>query len=311
MKKVLLLGGCGYIGTRLHQYLQDKYEIDSVDTEWYGNVLGKDNIKKDFKDLNQDFLRKYTHIILLAGHSSVKMSEHMSSTLKNNVVNFVELLEKITDDQILIYASSSSVYGDTKNREVNEEYESFKPNNYYDLSKHEADSYATLSKKCFFSLRFGTVNGFSPNLRNDIMINAMTYNAIENRKIFCFNPEINRPILGILDLCRAIDTILEKGNKENSGIYNLASFNSDVRVIAETVSSLTGSELEIVETPPEHITNVKLQSKAYDFLINSDKFSKVFNFKFEDTISTIVGSLINNYENMKKGNRTDAKIYTN
>ena len=311
MKNILLIGGCGYIGTRLQQELQDKYEIDSIDIEWYGNVLRKENIKKDFNNLTAEELSKYTHIILLAGHSSVKMSEHMSSTLKNNVVNFVELLEKISDDQVLIYASSSSVYGDTKDKEVTEEYESFRPNNYYDLSKHEADSYAQLSKKCFFSLRFGTVNGYSPNLRNDIMINAMTYNAIENKKIFCFNPEINRPILGISDLCRAIEVILEKGTHQNKGVYNLASFNSDVRTIAKTVSDLTNSDLEVVETPPQHVTNVKLQSKAYDFLINSDKFSEVFDFKFHETINTIVSSLIENYKNMNKGNRTDAKIYRN
>ena len=309
MKKILLIGGCGYIGTKLHQELEKKYDLDSLDIEWYDNVLGKTNLKKDFNDLSREEIQQYTHIILLAGHSSVKMSEHMSSTLKNNVLNFVNLLEKITEEQILIYASSSSVYGDTKTREVTEKYRSFRPNNYYDLSKHEADSYAKLSGKCFFALRFGTVNGYSPNLRNDIMINAMTFNAIENGEIFCFNPEINRPILGINDLCRAVDTIIEKGNKNNKGVYNLASFNSNVKTIASSVSRLTNSELKIVDNPPEKITNVKLQSKAYDFLINSEKFKRVFDFEFEETIDTIVQSLIDNYEIMKKGSRTDAKIY--
>ena len=309
MKKILLIGSCGYIGTRLWSHLEEQYHVDGVDIEWYGNVLSRDSCKIDFANLTKQELSGYTHIILLAGHSSVKMSEHMSSTLRNNVLNFTSLLEKLDDNQIIIYASSSSVYGDTKTREVTEEYDSFKPNNFYDLSKHEADSYAALSGKCFFGLRFGTVNGYSQNLRNDIMINAMTFNAVENKKIFCFNPEINRPILGIRDLCRAIEKIIDSGSRTNCGIYNLASFNSSVKTIAKKVSALTNSDLEIVETPPDHITNVKLQSKAYDFLINSDKFREVFDFEFEETIDSIVQSLIDNYKNMKKGNRTNAKIY--
>tara|TARA_R110001592_G_scaffold52604_1_gene161070 strand:+ start:15116 stop:16045 length:930 start_codon:yes stop_codon:yes gene_type:complete len=309
MKKILLIGSCGYIGTRLWSHLEKQYHVEGVDIEWYGNVLSRDSRKIDFANLTKQELSGYTHIILLAGHSSVKMSEHMSSTLRNNVLNFTSLLEKLDDSQIIIYASSSSVYGDTKTREVTEEYDSFKPNNFYDLSKHEADSYAALSGKCFFGLRFGTVNGYSQNLRNDIMINAMTFNAVENKKIFCFNPEINRPILGIRDLCRAIEKIIDSGSRTNCGIYNLASFNSSVEAIARKVSDLTSSDLEIVETPPDHITNVKLQSKAYDFLINSNKFREVFDFEFEETIDSIVQSLIDNYKNMKKGNRTNAKIY--
>jgi nucleoside-diphosphate-sugar epimerase len=309
MKKVLLIGACGYIGTKLWAHLESKYNVEGTDIEWYGNVSSRNNRKIDFANITKEELKEYTHIILLAGHSSVKMSEHMSSTLKNNVLNFTTLLEKINDTQIIIYASSSSVYGDTKTREVTEEYDSFRPNNFYDLSKHEIDSYAALSGKCFFGLRFGTVNGYSQNLRNDIMINAMTFNAIENKKIFCFNPKINRPILGLQDLCRAIDTIIEQGNKDNCGIYNLSSFNSNVETIARKVSLLTDSSLEIVDTPPEHITNVKLQSKAYDFLINSDKFKQTFQFQFEETIESIVQSLIDNYKNMVKGNRTNAKIY--
>jgi nucleoside-diphosphate-sugar epimerase len=309
MKKVLLIGACGYIGTKLWAHLESKYNVEGTDIEWYGNVSSRNNRKIDFANITKEELKEYTHIILLAGHSSVKMSEHMSSTLKNNVLNFTTLLEKINDTQIIIYASSSSVYGDTKTREVTEEYDSFRPNNFYDLSKHEIDSYAALSGKCFFGLRFGTVNGYSQNLRNDIMINAMTFNAIENKKIFCFNPKINRPILGLQDLCRAIETIIEQGNKDNCGIYNLSSFNSNVETIARKVSLLTDSSLEIVDTPPEHITNVKLQSKAYDFLINSDKFKQTFQFQFEETIESIVQSLIDNYKNMVKGNRTNAKIY--
>jgi len=235
--------------------------------------------------------------------------DNMVPTTKNNVLNFVELLDKLNASQTFIYASSSSVYGDTKHNVVSEDYIEFCPNNYYDLSKHEIDSYAILSDKKYYGLRFGTVNGASPNLRNDIMINAMTFNALQNGKVFCFNPEVHRPILGLEDLCRAIETIIEKGIYENRGIYNLASFNSTAEEISRAVSKRTKAQLEIVDTLPETITNVKLQTKAYNFLIDSNKFRNTFNFEFEETIETIVSSLVENYDSMNKGNRSDAKLY--
>lgn len=311
VKKVLIIGGCGYIGSRLCENLSDQYDISTVDLEWYGNENTIENIKTDSKSLTKKDLSEFTHIIMLAGHSSVKMCENnMLSTLKNNVLNFAYILENIDKEQVFIYASSSSVYGDTENQAVDEEYIAFRPNNYYDLSKHEIDSYASLSDKTYFGLRFGTVNGYSPNLRNDVMINAMTFNALENKKVFCYNPEVNRPILSIDDLCRAVSVIIEKGNYDNRGLYNIASFNSTVREIATTVSSCTNAELEICETPPENITNVKLQAKAYDFIIKTDKFEKEFDFSFEGTCKSIVESLVKNYEKMEKRNRVDAKLYS-
>ena len=311
-KKVLIIGGCGYIGTRLYNHLKEEYDVSTIDTEWFGNFCNPDNLNKDMNSINDGDLIDKSVVILLAGHSSVKMCENnMMSTLRNNVVNFAELLGKIDDEQLFIYASSSSVYGDTGARVVDESYSKFKPNNFYDLSKHEIDSYAESSSKTYFGLRFGTVNGYSPNLRNDIMINAMTYNAIENKKIFCFNPEVNRPILGIYDLCRAVKTIIEKGNESNKGMYNLASFNSNAKDIASGVAKVTGAELVISDKPPEIITNVKLQAKAYDFLINPEKFEKEFDFEFEETVESITKSLVDNYNAMNMGNRSDARIYRN
>jgi len=310
MKNILIIGGCGYIGSRLYDTLKVDFAVDTVDLEWFGNHIDSKNRNVDFGKLEKKDLEKYTHIILLAGHSSVKMCEdNMVSTIGNNVMNFAKILDTVTEEQVLIYASSSSVYGDTESSFVDEDYLQFKPNNYYDLSKHEIDSYAELSGKTFFGLRFGTVNGYSPNLRNDVMINAMTFNAVENGKIYCFNPKVNRPILGMEDLCKAVRVLIDKGCYENRGLYNLASFNSTVERISNSVAATTKAELEIVSKPPEHITNVKLQAKSYDFLIKTSKFEKQFDFKFEETVETIVQSLLDNYDKMNKENRASAKLY--
>jgi len=162
---ILLIGGCGYIGSALYDKLKKSYNVTSVDLEWFGNP-GVDNYQFDYKTLSRE-LSEFKTIVLMAGHSSAKMCETDSlSTLNNNVVNFVGLLSKLDKSHKLIYASSSSVYGNASG-EVDELNTECSPVNYYDWSKKQIDIYAQMSNVEYYGLRFGTVCGVSPNLRVD------------------------------------------------------------------------------------------------------------------------------------------------
>ena len=299
MNKTLIIGGCGYIGSRLFNYLKQKqYKVVSLDLELFGNP-NIQNTKENYKDLTKENIARFDNIILLAGHSSVKMCEsNMVGCFKNNVQYFVELLSKISKNQKFIYASSSSVYGNVNRNIVTEECEEYVAGSFYDLSKAEIDHYVKIFDEVnFYGLRFGTVNGFSPNTRNDVMINAMVSSAIVNKEIKVFNPMIRRPILYINDLCRAVETIILQGNHSNRGLYNLASFNSTADIIGRKTSEVFDDvKLSVIdrEPTPEENINKKLNSKVYDFAISSDKFISTFNFKFEGTIKDIALELKEN-----------------
>jgi nucleoside-diphosphate-sugar epimerase len=249
-------------------------------------------------------------VILLAGHSSVKMCDRdMVSSFNNNVVNFINLLSKISLDQKFIYASSSSVYGNTNYDIVKEDYMYFDPNNYYDLTKHTIDLYAMKSEKNIYGLRFGTVNGWSPNLRTDVMINSMVNSALIDGHIKLYIKHIMRAILGIDDLVDAIQTIIDS-DKNYPGIYNLASFNKTAEEIAIGVSkeiNIPIKEYDCVSL--EKITNVKLQTSAYNFGIDSNKFIELFNFTFKNTIESITKSLVDGFDKCNKSNRNEIFTY--
>jgi nucleoside-diphosphate-sugar epimerase len=304
--KILIIGGDGYIGSYLNQNLP--YEITSIDIGWFNE---KYSIICDYNSLSEEFISKFDTVILLAAHSSVKMCEgDYTYAFNNNVINFINLLNKIKNINKrikLVYASSSSVYGATGENIVDETYLSFIPHNNYDITKHVSDLYAEFSGVEYYGLRFGTVNGYSPVMRTDIMINSMVTSAILNNKIDLYVKDTLRPILGIKDLTSAIIKIIEE-TKDLRGIYNLASFNSTSEKIAYSVSEIINKPVNEKEVG-DVIFNSKLQTKNYNFSINCEKFMKNFNFTFKETITTITKSIVENFDSIVLTKRDNIKKY--
>jgi nucleoside-diphosphate-sugar epimerase len=304
---ILIIGGKGYIGSKLYNYLKDKgFDVSSVDTCWFGDYTSNDNLYVDYNSLSQEWLSKWETIILLAGHSSVQMCEtDYYSSFNNNCRNFIELVKKINSNTKFIYASSSSVYGVMdKHFIADETHFVYSSNTNYDISKFIIDAYMLNGKNgnnslCphWYGLRFGTVNGSSPNTRIDLMINSMIEASNQNGYINVYNDHIDRAILGLNDLCRAIEAILVKGTPDKSGVYNLSSFNASVGDISKDVSKLVGAK----------IINHGLSGTPYDFRISNKKFENIFDFKFTETVESIVESLLTN--NTYKSKRDKEHYY--
>lgn len=302
MERVLLIGGCGYIGSRLHNFLlQQGFDVTSIDLEWFGKFSSFTSRQEDFSTLDTKFIASFNSVILLAGHSSVKMCvDNLRSCFNNNVLNFVALLEKIRKDQKFIYASSSSIYGGLSDISIPESSTQYRALNYYDLSKYEIDSYAKLYDGVeYYGLRFGTVNGFSPNFRDDIMLNAMYTTSAKEGVIRISNIKIRRPILGLSDLCRAIVAIIKNGDYTKRGIYNLASFNASVKAIGEGATEYLSARMLIAEDRPN----------AYDFTISTDLFKSNFGFQFEDTIPSILTEISRGQAQLNHTNRNTPTKY--
>ena len=176
------------------------------------------------------------------------------------------------------------------------------------MAKLHIDHLAKLSDTEYYGLRFGTVNGPAPHIRTDVMINAMTNTAKTKGKIHLFNADTKRSILGVNDLVRAIDKIIES-NKDNRGVYNLASFTSTSGEIAEVVGKVAKVKV-INKDTPKVITNEKLEKKNYNFGVTTKKFEETFNFKFKDTLDSIVHETVGKFNSCEvKSNRSEPKEY--
>lgn len=279
--RILLTGGCGYIGSAVYNYLKPKYKIvDTVDLEWFGVYRSEGNIKMNFADLDENFLNHYDVIFHTASHSSVPLCKDIYGSFDNNVVKLMEFTKKLKRQQKLIYASSSCVYVES-GTVPKVESEMSPPSDGLTLSKTTLDNVMPLLDVEYYGLRFGSVNGWAPNMRTDLMINSMTLSALKNKKVNVFNAHAHRPIVSTHDLCRAVDAIINSSDKR--GVYNVASFNLNIGEVGKRVADHLNAEL----------VN-KGVSTTYDFMISSDKFKNTFNFEFESTVESIVNSITSN-----------------
>jgi nucleoside-diphosphate-sugar epimerase len=285
MKKVLILGGNGYIGSRLRQVLGEYHFVKSIDCCWFAHDETGD--RRDYHKLTREELAEFEVVVVLAGHSSVpSCAGALSGPWLNNVTNFTDLLEKL-DRQLVIYASSASVYGNSAPGERHKETNThFTPVNNYDVTKYALDQQAVIANlkgRRVIGLRFGTVNGWAPNLRVDVMINSMYHSVQMGTGIQVMNKHISRAMLGIEDLCRAVICCIKQ---PTPGIYNLSSFNATVAEIADAVSKKLGAD----------IVDRGTTNNAYDFALDTTLFEQTFEFTFKETPATIVDSLIESYE---------------
>lgn len=296
---LLILGGDGYCGSALWDALKPGYSMRRADLLWYGHRSDDGGVRvvsEDYACFDAAGIQTFDAVLLFAGHSSVGMCRGMPlSAFRNNVVNFVDLANKMRPEQLLIYASSASVYG--KNLGRNEEMPLPEPIEVYDYTKAMIDGYAHFAAPRCVGLRMGTVCGGAPHLRVDTVLNAFYHSYRTTGKIRVANPMVCRPILAISDLVRAVDRILETPGVR--GVFNVASFNGTIGALAEA----------FVSRYPDCGTERQEMASSYNMTIDTRKFRERFDFQFTGQISTILDSLEKEYEDALKTVRTEPREY--
>ena len=308
--KILVAGGGGYLGSVLIPRLLDRgYDVDVVELFWFGNhlpsqvgILNKDIFHVSVKDLE-----RYDQVMFLAGLSNDPMAEYSPS--KNFVLNaaapaYLGYIAKIAKVKRYIYASSCSVYGYTEN----ELYDESRPvgSSYpYGISKLQGEQAALQLTNDDFSvicLRKGTISGYSPRMRLDLIVNTMFKTALRDGVVIVNNPSIWRPILSIEDAATAYIRAVE-ANAKISGVFNLASGNYTVGEVADVVRSRIEERMNVrVNLSIKHVQDFR------NYKVSVDKAANVLSFHPTGDIKSIVDNLI---ENVGKFQDWDNPLYSN
>ena len=299
--KILIAGGAGYIGSMLTPRLLERgYDVDILDLFWFGCHLPEAAgiIRKNIFDITEEELTGYDQVIFLAGLSNDPMAEF--SPAQNFIDNasspsYLAYAAKRAGVKRYIYGSSCSVYGYT----VDELFDETRPtiSNYpYGISKLQGEFGALKQKGDNFSviaLRQGTVSGYSPRMRLDLVINTMFKFAMVDGVITVNNPAIWRPILDIRDAVSAYVRSIE-AHEDISGIFNVASGNYTVGEIGDAVQEGMGEYLAIHPR-----INIKHIQDFRNYKVSTQKAREVISFKPRYSIQDTVKSLADNLDKFK------------
>ncbi|MDE3108566.1 MAG: SDR family oxidoreductase, partial [Acidobacteriota bacterium] len=203
-----------------------------------------------------------------------------------------------------VYASSCSVYGYTEN-ELYDENRPVSSSYPYGISKLQGEQAALqLVDENFsvISLRKGTISGYSPRMRFDLIINTMFKNAMKERTITVNNPSIWRPILSIDDAVTAYIRAIE-ANQRISGVFNVASGNYTVGEVGDLVKAAIEERLGMsIHLAIKHIQDFR------NYKVSIEKAKNVLSFHPSHDLKSIVMNLI---DNMDRFQDWDNPLYSN
>ena len=296
MSKILITGGAGYVGAVLTPYLLSKgHKITVIDLMIYGEeVLIKNPnlrvIKGDIRDTN--LLEKelsnhevVIHLACISNDPSFELNPKLGKSI--NLDAFTPLVEISKKNLVkrFIYASTSSVYGIKKEKDVDETM-SLEP--LTDYSKYKVDCEVILKKNISENftpivIRPATVCGYSPRQRLDVVVNILTNLAYHKRSVSIFGGKQLRPNIHIEDMAKAYEAlILAPKSKVSGEIFNAGYENRSVLELANTVKRVIGNDVNLKFSP----TN---DNRSYH--ISSKKIKKILDFEPTNTISDAVNDL--------------------
>jgi nucleoside-diphosphate-sugar epimerase len=249
--KVLITGGCGYVGTKLTQATLDRtpHDVTVIDTMWFGNRLAPNPRlavhELDVRRLDEFDLSGYDtilHLANIANDPSVELNPYASWEV--NVLAGMRLVDRAARQGVkqFIFASSASVYGVKSEPRVTEDLELF-PLSEYNKTKMVAERVVMSYGDSMVTtlIRPATVCGYSPRMRLDVVVNMLTMQALKKGAITVLGGDQTRPNIHIDDL---VDLYLFAMDRRLAGVFNAGFENLTVREIAETVTREVPAEIE-------------------------------------------------------------------
>ena len=285
-KKIFITGGAGYVGTCLVPNLLNKnYDVTVYDTMYYTDkYLPKKNknlkiIKGDIRDEKKlhDSCKNHDVFINLAcisNDTSFALDEKLSTSINLDAFEPMVIAAKKAGIKRFVYASSSSVYGVSDQKDVKEDHP-LVPLTLYNKYKGMCEPrLLNQTDKNFEGVIFrpATVCGYAPRQRFDLSVNILTNFAINKGFIKVFGGDQLRPNLHVVDYSDAVELLIKSDSEKiKNEIFNVGYQNLSIYQIAKLVK-------KVVENQFSEKKNIEIIKENSDdnrsYHINSDKIKK-------------------------------------
>lgn len=325
---VLVTGGGGYIGSILVPYLLKRnYKVTVIDRFFFGLNYKKQKylkiIKDDVLNINESHFKKVDKVIDLVAIANDVSSDYFKlQTIKINYLSRLrtaKIAKKCMVNQYIL-PSSASIYGYIPNKFLVKENHNPKPLTHYSKNNLKAEKkILNLASSKFHVnvMRQGTIFGYSPRMRLDLVLNNFVYSYLNDNCVKMLrNGYQQRPFLHIKDTSRFMDFLMRNNYEEfNSQIFNVGDSKNNISIM-----SLKKTFEIIINKKIKHIWygNNDFRSYKLDFKkINSTGFKCKYDIEYgvKELLSKLktfeasdINYTLNWYKKINKWNNLISKL---
>ena len=321
MKKVLVTGAAGYIGSVLvRQLLEKNYQVKGLDILFFGgepliSIYNHPNfVKGDIRDskIIEEVLTGITDVIHLAaivGDPACAKQPDLANDINWEASKKIfDYCNKNNNIERFVFASTCSNYGKMKDNSFVTEESELRPVSLYAELKVKFEKYILQTQiRDSFSptaLRFATVYGLSPRMRFDLTVNEFIRETTFGKELEIFGEQFWRPYCHVEDLAAACITVLENPfEKVRKNVFNVGdtSENYSKKMIAEEI-------LQII--PDAKIKYVSKNEDPRDYRVDFSKIKNELDFSISKTVKQ---GLMEIHNILKDGIISDpySKVYKN
>ena len=311
MKKILITGGGGYIGSTVTtELVRLGYKVTVIDLLKYDKgSLDHLYFEKNFTFINGDvkkinllkkYIRENEYIIPLAALVGAPLCEkNKKEAVSVNFTSVKEILKSLNKKNKLIYLTTNSGYGvGEKNKFCNEK-SPLKPISLYGKTKCDAEN-EVMKFKNTISFRLATVFGASYRMRSDLLVNNFCKRAVDKNFLDIYEPQFRRNFIHIRDVTRAIIFSINNFNKLKSNVFNLGLSSANItkielaKKIRKQIKTLKIKVVKNKKDPDKRdyfVSNLKIEKKGFKAKISLDEGIKELISVFKNNSKKI----INNY----------------
>ena len=304
MRKVLVTGGAGYIGSVLVRLLLNKgYKVRVLDNLKFGGdslveLLNNDNFefvkgdirnKKDVEVAMKD-IDVVAHLAAIVGDPACAKEPKLAKETNLEGSKLVYNIANENKVKKFIFASTCSNYGKMKDSsDYVDETSELRPVSLYAETKVEFENFLLSRDKNNFTkptcLRFSTVYGLSPRIRFDLTVNEFTKELVLGRELIVFGEQFWRPYCHVVDLARSVISVIESDNRTDFNVYNVGdtSENYQKKMIIEEI---------LKQLPNSKIKYVKKDEDPRDYRVSFEKIKKELNFKITKRVPDGIRQII-------------------
>src|SRR3954451_15586149 len=316
--RVLLAGGAGYIGCVLTARLLERgYRVRILDRLWWceeplaGLLDQIELVKADVRNVPADALDGVDAVINLSGLSNDPTAEYdLEANWQMNALATEALGKACVERGIkrFVFASSCSLY-DGMPPGMHDETAPIKPKGAYATSKRYGEEalLELVDKGLDVGIvRNGTVYGWSPRMRYDLVVNTFVKDALLKGKLDLHGGGwMWRPLVDVRDCADAMIALLEApAEKIRSEVFNVLHSNYQIRELAMLVAGsvqMLGREVKLVEAP--------LPSLVRDYECSNAKLSVMLGFNPSRSVVHAVEELLSRIDMTDLASLDDARYY--